>query len=126
MSSPALDFAVFVGGECMARFVHAPDAAHYRQQLIHRIRGEAPDLDPVQVAAGVAVVDSPHSPIRRQADGLPVHVWLVWAGRSLISVHASRSGAEAARRKQTRVRRVGGADTDTSVIVSKACVLDDA
>lgn len=43
MSTPPLAYAVYVADECMARFVHAPDAAHYRQQLIHRIQDEAPD-----------------------------------------------------------------------------------
>lgn len=55
MSTPPLAYAVYVADECMARFVHAPDAAHYRQQLIHRIQDEAPDLDQTLIAAAVSV-----------------------------------------------------------------------
>lgn len=50
-------YAVYVADECMARFVHAPDAAHYRQQLIRRILDEAPELLATNVAAGVSVRD---------------------------------------------------------------------
>lgn len=89
----------------MARFVHAPDAFHYRQQLIHRIREEAPDLDPVLVAAGVTVEESPHESLRRQADGLPVQVWLVWEGQQLLGVHSTREGAEAALKMQRKARQ---------------------
>lgn len=100
MSSTTLNYAVYVSGACMARFVHAPDAAHFRQQLIHRIREESPDLDPVLVAAGVTVEDAPHESHRHQADGLPVHVWLC-LGRSVPGQrsrfpHGCRSGKASA------------------------------
>jgi len=126
ISSTTLNYAVYVSGSCMARFVHAPDAAHFRQQLIHRIREESPDLDPVLVAAGVTVEDAPHESLRHQADGLPVHVWLVWADRCLVSVHASRMGAEAARRQQLRARRADDADSEAAIIVTTACIQERA
>ncbi len=61
MTASALAFAVYVGPECVARFVHAPDADHYRHLLVHRIRDEAPDLDPRLIAACVAVRDDPRA-----------------------------------------------------------------
>lgn len=126
MSSPTLDFAVYVGGECMACFVHTPDAAHYRQQLIHRICDEAPDRKRSEVAAGVTVNDAPRSPVRRQDDGLPVQVWLVWDGQQLLGVHSTREGGEAAREWHL-VRLLGDAlDATTSVVLTTACVVDES
>lgn len=108
-------FAVYVGDECMARFVHVPDAAHYRQQLIHRIRDAAPDLPAPLVAAGVSVRDEAPAAV------MPTRVWLLWDGHQLVSTHATSDGADDARRERLELRHtlhLGTTDTDEAVTVT--------
>lgn len=124
VSDPPLDYAVCVGPGCMAGFVHAADTAHYRQQLIHRIRDQAPDLDPVLVAAGVTVEESPHESLRRQADELPVQVWLVWEGQQLLGVHSTREGAEAALEMQRGPRQGDLGERTASLAVTAVWVAE--
>ncbi|MEI2775388.1 MAG: hypothetical protein V9G19_05315 [Tetrasphaera sp.] len=124
MITPPLDYAVYVADQCMARFVYTPDAAHYRQQLIHRIRDQAPDLGPAQIAAGVTVEESPHESLRRQAVELPVQVWLVWEGQQLLGVHSTREGAEAALEMQRGPRQGDLGERTASLAVTAVWVAE--